>query len=75
MEGGKLNLILPAKPLENAQNESFIGRLRDQCLNANWFSNALPLCCFMSLNDKRPKRLVMASEDTAPRRPAGHTLS
>jgi putative transposase len=29
--------IRPGKPIENAYAESFIGRLRDECLNENWF--------------------------------------
>ena len=33
----KLNFIRPGKPIENAYAESFIGRLRDECLNENWF--------------------------------------
>jgi len=33
----KLNFIRPGKPVENAFAESFIGRLRDECLNENWF--------------------------------------
>jgi putative transposase len=33
----KLNFIRPGKPVENAFAESFIGRLRDECLNTNWF--------------------------------------
>jgi putative transposase len=33
----KLNFIRPGKPVENAYIESFIGRLRDECLNENWF--------------------------------------
>jgi len=33
----KLNFIRPGKPIENAYTESFIGRLRDECLNENWF--------------------------------------
>jgi putative transposase len=33
----KLNFIRPGKPVENACAESFIGRLRDECLNENWF--------------------------------------
>lgn len=37
--GVKLNFIRPGKPVENAYAESFIGRLRDECLNENWFSN------------------------------------
>ena len=36
-QGVKLNLIRPGKPIENAYAESFIGRLRDECLNENWF--------------------------------------
>lgn len=35
----KLNFIRPGKPIENAFAESFNGRLRDECLNANWFIN------------------------------------
>ena len=38
-KGVKLNFIRPGKPIENALAESFIGRLRDECLNANWFMN------------------------------------
>jgi putative transposase len=37
--GVKLNFIRPGKPIENAYAESFIGRLRDECLNENWFIN------------------------------------
>jgi len=33
----KLNFIRPGKPIENAYIESFNGRLRDECLNTNWF--------------------------------------
>lgn len=29
--------IQPGKPMQNAFAESFIGRLRDECLNAEWF--------------------------------------
>jgi len=36
--GVKLNFIRPGKPVENAYAESFIGRLRDECLNQNWFT-------------------------------------
>jgi len=35
----KLKFIRPGKPIENAYAESFIGRLRDECLNTNWFIN------------------------------------
>jgi putative transposase len=35
--GVKLNFIRPGKPIENAFAESFNSRLRDECLNTNWF--------------------------------------
>lgn len=38
-KGVKLNFIRPGKPIENAYAESFNGRLRDECLNTNWFLN------------------------------------
>jgi len=31
--------IQPGKPTQNAQVESFHGRLRDECLNVSWFQN------------------------------------
>jgi len=37
--GVKLNFIRSGKPIENAFAESFNGRLRDECLNTNWFIN------------------------------------
>lgn len=33
--------IAPGKPVQNALVESFNGRLRDECLNVNWFANLL----------------------------------
>ncbi len=36
-KGIKLNFISPGKPIENAFAESFNGKLRDECLNTNWF--------------------------------------
>ena len=38
--------IQPGRPMQNGYVESFNGRLRDECLNANWFLN---------LNDARGK--------------------
>lgn len=35
--GIALHFIRPAKPTENGHIESFNGRLRDECLNVNWF--------------------------------------
>src|SRR5690606_32164898 len=37
--GTKLRFIAPGKPVQNAFIESFNGRLRDECLNLNWFSS------------------------------------
>jgi putative transposase len=34
-----LRLIEPGKPNQNAYVESFNGRLRDDCLNDNWFTS------------------------------------
>jgi putative transposase len=33
--------IEPGRPMQNGYVESFNGRLRDECLNANWFVNML----------------------------------
>ncbi len=33
-----LQFIRPGRPIENAFIESFNGKLRDECLNANWFT-------------------------------------
>jgi putative transposase len=44
--GVRLEFIERGKPVQNAHVESFNGRLRDACLNANWFTN---------LNDARRK--------------------
>lgn len=33
------NYIQPGKPVQNGYIESFNGRFRDECLNANWFRN------------------------------------
>ena len=35
----KTNYIQPGKPVQNGHVESFHGRLRDECLNVNWFRN------------------------------------
>jgi len=36
--GVRLEFIQPGKPVQNAYAESFNGRLREECLNANWFT-------------------------------------
>lgn len=35
----RVAFIEPGKPIQNAFVESFNGRMRDECLNANWFLN------------------------------------
>jgi putative transposase len=35
--GVELDFSRPGKPTDNARVESFNGRLRQECLNANWF--------------------------------------
>src|SRR5882724_3732120 len=42
----QLCFIRPSRPVENGFIESFNGRLRDECLNVEWF---------VSLNDARQK--------------------
>lgn len=37
--GIRLTYIQPGKPIQNSFIESFNGRFRDECLNANWFEN------------------------------------
>jgi len=37
--GVKSAFIAPGKPWQNATNESFNGKFRDECLNTHWFSN------------------------------------
>jgi putative transposase len=37
--GVRLAFIRPGKPIENAFIESFNGKLRDECLNENWFTD------------------------------------
>ena len=35
----ELHFTTPGRPTQNGHIESFNGRLRDECLNANWFSS------------------------------------
>jgi putative transposase len=37
--GVKLEFIEPGKPMQNGYIESFNGKLRDECLNENWFTS------------------------------------
>jgi putative transposase len=38
-KGIRIFFIRPGKPMENAFVESFQGKLRDECLNLNWFNS------------------------------------
>src|SRR5262249_13840298 len=37
--GVRVNFISAGKPVENSYAESFNGRLRDECLNLEWFAS------------------------------------
>ena len=37
--GVRQKFIQPGKPMQNAYVESFNGKLRDECLNENWFAD------------------------------------
>jgi putative transposase len=57
--GVQLQFIQPGKPVENAFSESFNGRLRDECLNANLFSpiddaRRRPVAWVLDYNTQRP---------------------
>ena len=59
--GVKLFLIEPGKPNQNAYIESFNGRLRDECLNENWFTSlshakAVIEAWGQEYNEERPKK-------------------
>ena len=61
--GVKLNLIRPGKPIENTYAESLIGRLRDECLNQNWFlilqdASGIIESWRIDYNDGRPHSLL-----------------
>jgi putative transposase len=51
--------IQPGRPMQNGHVESFNGRLRDECLNANWFRNLMDARAKIGAwrdeyNDERP---------------------
>jgi len=59
--GIALKLIEPGKPNQNAYIESFNGRLRDECLNENWFASLHHAQVVIETwrreyNEERPKR-------------------
>lgn len=62
--------IEPGKPMQNGHVESFHGRLRDECLNANWFWNLLD--ARRKIGAWRKRRA--ASSQVLPTPPAALTL-
>ncbi len=61
--GVTLRLIEPGKPNQNADIESFNGRLRDECLNEHWFQNVLHARTVIETwrreyNEERPKKAL-----------------
>jgi transposase InsO family protein len=61
--GVKPRLIEPGKPNQNAYIESFNGRLRDECLNENWFLNLHHARVLIEVwrreyNEERPKKAL-----------------
>jgi putative transposase len=57
--GIELIQIQPGKPTQNARVESFHGRLREECLNVNWFQNLFDAkrkiaAWRIEYNEKRP---------------------
>ncbi len=43
----KLHFIEPGKPTQNGQIESFNGKLRDECLNLEWFADLFHARCVL----------------------------
>lgn len=58
-KGVLLRYIAPGKPMQNGHAESFNGRFRDECLNANWFLHLADARCIIEswrrdYNEQRP---------------------
>jgi len=51
--------IQPGKPTQNGSNESFNGRLRDECLNANWFQNVADARSKIGAGSSKPHRFTI----------------
>lgn len=76
--GIHLSFIRPGRPTENGFIESFNGRLRDECLNVNWFTSfadaRVKLACWReqynrhrphsSLSDRTPLEFAALHEGT-----------
>ena len=46
--GVKLHFIEPGKPTQNGKIESFNGKLRDECLNQEWFASLFHARCVLT---------------------------
>jgi transposase InsO family protein len=68
-----LHFIHPGKPVENAFAESFNGRLRDECLNTQWF-NGLPTWS-MPEPSSRPGATSTTTHDRTARSTVGRLQS
>ncbi len=44
----KLHFIEPGKPTQNGRIESFNGKLRDECLNQEWFASLFHARCVLA---------------------------
>ena len=58
-KGVLLGYIAPGKPMQNGHAESFNGRLREKCLNTNWFLHLADARCIIEswrqdYNTQRP---------------------
>ncbi|WP_143699395.1 integrase core domain-containing protein, partial [Xanthomonas oryzae] len=61
--GVQLHKIKPGRPNPNAKSESFTGRLRDECLNEDWFPTLLHARTEIErwrreYNEHRPKKTI-----------------
>jgi len=63
--GVRLEFIQPGKPVQNAYIESFNGRLRDECLNANWFTSLSDASISFSGLRRRQTWVILADFDPA----------
>jgi len=81
--------IQPGRPMQNGHVESFHGRLRDECLNANWFRTLNDVRCTLdtwreeynverphsSLDYRTPREFRLAFEVSGPLGPLTSTTT
>jgi putative transposase len=70
--GIKHQFIDPGKPMQNAYVESFNGKLRDECLNENWFRRGPTRrhSAGIRRHGPRPKERCDVPQSRSPRSPA-----